>query len=357
MSELFIKFRSDNFTDYIRTPWAGRRIAQTFKSGLGLSLPSHIGESWEFSTSSELPSRCTGNFDGTFSDFLKTDNHAKIWLSKDHRGLWGSQCPLLIKYIDAAENLSVQLHPPINAPDLSVHESGKWESWLILSHNANSGIFIGLEAGVTREMLTDAIQGNRDIKPLLHFVPVHTGEAYVIPPRTIHALGAGVCVLEPQIMQPGKKAISLRLHDWNRKYDSHGNLSQSGKPRQLHLNEALRFIDFDALRGKDIEKNFRITPSVCLNNDAFKVVNYPLDPYLKTQILSGTGSYSEPPSHELEVILAMRGRIHLEIDDNGYDLTAGESAVIAASAQQIIIHCNHAKAYRAHCLPGLLLHT
>ena len=353
MSEQLIKFRSDNFTEYIRTPWAGCRIAQTLKSGLGLALPSRIGESWEFSTSSELPSRCTGSFEGTFSEFLKTRSHAQQWLSESHRRVWGSQSPLLIKYIDAAENLSLQLHPPIETSSLSSLESGKWESWLVLRHNSNSGIFLGLECGVSKENFIDTIHHGGDVLSLLHFVPVHTGELYVIPPSTIHMLGAGVCVLEPQIMQPGKKAVSLRLHDWNRRYDAHGNISQSGKPRELHLEEALKFIDFDAPRGRELEKLNRVEPRIILDNQDFRVVEFSLIPYLKAQVVSGTGTYFENASNELEVILVMQGHACVIVDDVSYELAAGESAAIAASARQVILQCKKARVYRAHCLPTL----
>ena len=353
MSEQFIKFRSDNFTEYIRTPWAGCRIAQTLKSGLGLALPSRIGESWEFSTSAELPSRCTGTFEGTFSDFLRNGKHSLQWLSDSHRKVWGNQSPLLVKYIDAAENLSLQLHPPIETSCLSSFESGKWESWLVLRHSSNSGIFLGLECGVSKEEFIDTIHYGGDVQSLLHFVPVHTGELYVIPPRTIHTLGAGVCVLEPQMMQPGKKAVSLRLHDWNRKYDAHGNVSESGKPRELHLEEALKFIDFDAPRGKELEKLNRVEPIIILDNHEFRVVEFSLIPYLKAQVLSGTGTYFEEPSHELEVILAMQGHVCVTVDNVSYELSAGESAAIAASAKQVILQCRKANVYRAHCLPAL----
>ena len=354
MIQRFIKFRPDNFTDHVRTPWAGRRIAQSLKDGLGLNLPPFIGESWEISTSNELPSRCVDTFDGgTFANFLNIDEHAQCWLSEKHRKIWKNNTPLLVKYIDAAENLSVQLHPPIKAKQLPREQSGKWESWLILRRNTQSGIYLGLEPHVTKEMFLDAVAGKRDIKPLLHFVPVYSGELFIIPPCTIHALGAGVCVLEPQLMQPGKKAISLRLHDWNRKYDQHGNLSQTGKPRQLHVETALKYIQFDDIRGKELEDKCRITPSIILENKDIRITEFPQIPWLMARFINGTGTVSQSFPGEMIFITVMQGKIQFELDGEHHELRHGESGAFAASVDEIVFSCTNAKVYMSHCLPDL----
>lgn len=357
MSLHFVKFRPDNFTAHVRTPWAGHRLVKTIKAGLGINLPPYIGESWEFSTSSELPSRCVGTFNGTFSEFLSENNRAESWLSPVHRSLWKTSSPLLIKYIDAADDLSVQLHPPIMTPELAPDTSGKWESWFILSRKKGAGIYLGLEAGVTREMFADAVKSGQNLRPYLHFVPVRVGEKYAIPPGTIHALGAGVCALEPQLLQPGKRALSLRLYDWNRHYDIHGNLSSSGQPRQLHVDEALKYMDVNCPSGQMLENQCRIEPEIILETSAFRIVNFSAAPYLNSRVISGTGEYLEKMPHELVCILLMQGEITLTIEGQTYHMRAGEAGVISAATNEVLLQCQKARIYMAYALPTFFLHS
>ena len=345
----FLKFRPDNFTDHVRTPWAGTRIARALKSGLGLNLPPRIGESWEFSTSAELPSHCQDVYDGTFASFLRS--HADEWLSDAHKLAWEKQSPLLVKYLDAAYDLSVQLHPPIETPDLPNNHSGKWESWLILANDPQAGIYLGIKPGITKGEFIDAVRSNRTLKPLLHFVPVHVGELYIIPPCTIHALGAGICALEPQLMQPGKIAVSYRLHDWNRLYDAHGNLTNIGKPRQLHIDESLRFIDFDAPRGEELEKRCRILPEILIDNGRMRVAQFSQKPCLIARVISGSGVWEDDRPQELTFISVMQGHAEINIDGTPYLMKTGESGAIAACAQTIKITATNARIYMAHCLP------
>lgn len=353
MIQRLIKFRPDNFTDHVRTPWAGRRIAQSLKDGLGLNLPPYIGESWEFSTASELPSKCANGFDGTFAEFLNTGDHAENWLSSNHRQVWGKHSPLLVKYIDSEEDLSLQLHPPIESKNLPQDQSGKWESWLVLRNAPQSGIYLGLNPHVTRDMFIDAVYGKRDLKPLLHFVKAYPGELYAIPPCTIHALGGGLCVLEPQLMQPGKKAISLRLHDWNRRYDRHGNHSSTGTARKLHIDEAMEYIDFDAVCGIELEKKCRMTPNILHETSNIRIVEFPQKPWLMARFITGTGSVSQTLPGEMLFVTVMQGSIHILIGDEEYDLKKGESCAIAASNDEMLISCTKARVYMAHCLPAM----
>lgn len=349
MGSNFLKFRPDNFTDYVRTPWAGTRIARVLKSKLGIALPPFIGESWEFSTSAELPSKCLDIYEGTFTSFLQT--HGGDWLSDAHRQAWGNQTPLLVKYIDAAHDLSVQLHPPIETPDMPDNLSGKWESWLVLASDPNAGIYLGIRPDVTPDEFIDAVHSNRSLKPLLHFVPVRPGDLYIIPPCTIHALGAGICALEPQLMQPGKIAVSYRLYDWNRRYDSKGNLCDSGKPRALHIDESLRFIDFDAPRGEALEKRCRILPKVLTDDGSLRVAEFSLRPCLIARILSGSGIWQDTLPHELMFLSVMQGQAEIDIDGTVQSIKAGESGAIAASAHNLKISADSARIYMAHCLP------
>src|SRR5208283_4546370 len=141
--------------------------------------------------------------------------------------------PLLVKFLDAAQSLSVQVHPNdeqaarLNPPDL-----GKTEAWYILSAEPGSLIYAGLRPGVDRQQLADAIRqgtcGN-----LLHQFEPQAGDCLFVPAGTVHALGAGLLVAEVQ----QSSDTTFRLFDWNR-------VGPDGKPRPLHVERGLAVVDF-----------------------------------------------------------------------------------------------------------------
>ena len=342
----FVKFYPDNYTDNVRTPWAGHRLVQFLKSGLIENAPERIGEFWEFSTCSDLPSRCQSPFQGDFADLLR--EHADIWLSRSHRNVWGDDTPLLIKYIDSEQDLSLQLHPPLRHEESADNQCGKWESWYVLNAEENAGIYLGLKHGVTREQFVRAIAECGDVKSLLRFVPVKRGDVFVIPPCTIHALGQGITVLEPQIIVPGKSAVSMRLYDWNRRYDALGNLSESGTSRKLHFESALPFIEFESIFDLEINK-IHVNPQISC--DALNHQCIEFAPSLNVNFLCGTGTYSWNGAGELTAVLVLKGQLDLEVDSNHYLLRSGESGAIAACAKQITFDCQNAVVIYMYCLP------
>ena len=355
MDSLFTRFKPDNYTAQQRTPWAGSRVVKTVKGALDCHFPKSVGEFWEFSTCSQLPSVCDAPQKCSFRELLQ--QHGDTWLSAAHRALWGNDTPMLIKYIDAALDLSLQLHPPIQADGLEVGCCGKWESWLILGHAPSAGIYLGLAPGVTKARFLEAIERNLPLKPLLHFVPVRRGEVYTIPPCTIHSLGADVCVIEPQLLMPGKSAVSLRLHDWNRLYDASGNLSANGSPRALHIQQALEFIDFNAPRGRIFSRQMRCLPDPVFNNRAINVYQITHAPCLRAKIIEGSGDYSFDLPGELTALMVIQGKVEFTVDGQTYRLRAGESGAIAASAQKARVVCNDCMIYLARCIPGMFCQT
>ncbi len=146
-----------------------------------------------------------------------------------------SHFPLLIKFLDAAQPLSVQVHPNdeqaarLNPPDL-----GKTEAWYILSADPGSTIYAGLRPGVDRQQLADAIRRGTCEELLHHFQP-KAGDCLFIPAGTVHALGAGLLVAEVQ----QSSDTTFRLYDWNR-------VGPDGKPRALHIEQGLAVVDFQS---------------------------------------------------------------------------------------------------------------
>ena len=134
--------RPDNFTPASRTPWGGRRIVETLKADAALEVPGPVGEAWELSVEPDFPSRLA---DGpTLDEILRADP-----------ALLGAEAAvgstaLLVKLVDAADDLSVQIHPMDSDPALAPDESGKPEAWYIIDAEPGAGLYLGFRDGVSR---------------------------------------------------------------------------------------------------------------------------------------------------------------------------------------------------------------
>ena len=149
------------------------------------------------------------------------------------RGFRGGAFPIMIKLIDATDRLSVQVHPDdALARSLGVGKNGKTECWLVLEDGGE--LYQGTRPGVDRAAFERALAGGRVAETLNHYVP-RAGDFYFMAARTVHALGAGCMVYELQQTLD----ITFRVWDW-------GRVGADGKPRAMHMKEALETIDFGA---------------------------------------------------------------------------------------------------------------
>lgn len=220
-----------NLTPPARTPWGGRRIAQVIKAGL-LDPDRIAGESWELSLGPELPSRLDGS-STTLAEAIAPETSA-----------------LLVKLLDAAQPLSVQIHPRDGDPGLAADESGKPEAWYVEHAEPGAGIWIGLAEHAGPESVARAIARGEDLSRELHFCEVAPGDFFSVEAGTPHAIGAGVTVVEPQRVLPGKRGVTYRYWDWNRLYD--------GAPRRLDVERALAVTDWARARGERLLEAIRI---------------------------------------------------------------------------------------------------
>src|SRR5581483_9365793 len=150
------------------------------------------------------------------------------WLARHDR------FPLLLKYIDARESLSVQVHPNDElARSIAGAPRGKSEAWVVVHAEPGSRIYAGLNEGVDRARLERAVADGTVVECLHSFEAV-VGDCIYLPAGTVHALGAGVTVFEVQQTSD----ITYRLYDWDR-VDA-----KTGRPRDLHIDTALACVDF-----------------------------------------------------------------------------------------------------------------
>jgi mannose-6-phosphate isomerase len=253
----------DNFTPPVRTPWGGRVILDRIKRGLPLSAEKRrypvVGESWEISVEPSFPSRIVG-LEGSprLDHVISLDPEAALGRSVAGRF---HGCPLLVKLLDAKRHLSVQVHPSDEYSGLRPDESGKPESWVVVAREPGAGLYLGLADGVEEGDVRTCLDRGDDLSRLLNFVPVEVGDCFEIAARTVHAVGPGVTLVEPQQVTPGRIGVTYRFWDWNRRYDAAGRDDPSGQPRPLHVEQSLAATDFGGLRGRAFVDSLRRDPT------------------------------------------------------------------------------------------------
>jgi mannose-6-phosphate isomerase len=208
--------------------WGGRRLGTVLHKPIGTA--SDYAESWELSDYHDKVSVVSeGPLAGTtLRDLVQT---RPIDLLGGAVGA-PDQFPLLVKFIDANEDLSVQVHPDDEKGRRLAGDRGKTETWVILAAEPGSLIYAGLKAGVGPDDFDAAIRSGR-VEPLLHRFGARAGVSILIEAGTVHAIGAGVLLAEIQQMSDA----TFRVFDWNR-------VGPDGKSRQLHISQAMESIDF-----------------------------------------------------------------------------------------------------------------
>ena len=206
--------------------WGGDKLRKFF--GKDTPAGKKIGESWELA---DLPNDKSVIINGELAGKTITEVLQKfpqqITGKKDYKPPFG----LLIKFIDAAEVLSVQVHPDSEAVKRLKTGDPKTECWYIIDTTTNACIYKGLKTGTSREQFAVSIKSDT-CSELLNKVFVKPGQCHFLPAGTVHAIGAGILIAE--IQTPSD--TTFRVFDWNR--------LQNGKPRHLHIEQALESINF-----------------------------------------------------------------------------------------------------------------
>jgi len=212
--------------------WGGQKLRQFF----GKDIPpfEKIGESWELA---DLPDDKSVIANGELAG-----QTLKQAISKYPKEITGDEnfsapFPLLIKFLDVEDVLSIQVHPDEHACRKMGKGQPKTECWYIISAAADAVIYKGLKKNVTKEQFAEAIQKD-SVAELLAKIPVKPGQCHLLPAGTVHSIGAGLLIAE--IQTPSD--TTYRLFDFNR-------VDDTGKPRQLHIREALESIHFDTSGG------------------------------------------------------------------------------------------------------------
>ncbi|MGZ5504145.1 MAG: type I phosphomannose isomerase catalytic subunit [Chthoniobacterales bacterium] len=274
--------------------WGGRRLEMLY--GKRLPAGSRIGESWEVVDRPDAQSVVrAGPWRGRTLHEIWREHRAEIFGNIPP----AERFPLLIKIIDAEEKLSLQVHPP-EAAAQELGGEAKTEFWYIAEAKWPAEIFVGLKKDRTRADIEEAL-ARGDVEEQLHRVTVATGDAMFLPSGRMHAIGGGNVIIEIQ----QNSDTTYRVFDWNR-------VDEAGAPRQLHLEQALRSIDF-----QDHEPGLvRPDGESLVRHDLFEVEKWDLH---SPREVSLPGTFA--------IVICLSG----EIDCAGMKFRAGEVFLVPAS--------------------------
>ena len=203
--------------------WGGEKL----KTQYGKKSDGIIAESWELSFHKDGESTADGGASaasGAYNGKPLKEIYSKADYGSDNQEL--PFFPVLIKFIDAKDSLSVQVHPGDGYALKNENQFGKTEMWYILGAEKGCGIYCGFKRNITKGEFRERINNNT-LTEVLNFIPVKRGEFYLINAGTVHAIGGGVTILEIQ----QNSNLTYRIYDYNRK-DANGN------PRELHIEKA-----------------------------------------------------------------------------------------------------------------------
>jgi mannose-6-phosphate isomerase len=291
------------YKDYL---WGGRK----FEDILGRPLePDKIyAESWEVADLDAGQSRVEdGPLRGALLHQLLL-SHGEDLLGRHHPR---PRFPLLLKYLDAKRRLSVQVHPDDDlAAQMRLADPGKSEAWVILQADPESTIWCGFNQAVDRQRLQRAVESG-DLECLLHQFKPKAGQCLYLPAGTVHALGDGLLVAE--IQQNSNN--TFRLFDWNR-------LGADGKPRPLHVQEALRAVDYSQLAVVPHEPapTDRAFVERLVHCDKFILDRWTL---LSTEAADGDG--------RCHILTVLEGSVGVDGDPAGRPLPLGRTVLLPAT--------------------------
>ncbi|MBR4028669.1 MAG: class I mannose-6-phosphate isomerase [Alistipes sp.] len=303
--------------------WGGQAILTKKGKAAGrLSKDKLYGESWDLSSVS-------GDISVVVNGFLKGNNLEEIievymgeLVGEKIFEQYGLEFPLLIKYLDCNDKLSVQVHPDDTLAEERHNSFGKTEAWYVVDCKPGASIYLGFkDLNLTREEYIAAVAESR-LEELLNRVEVKPGDVFFIPAGTVHALGAGLEVVEVQQTSD----VTYRIYDWDR-------VDSEGKSRELHTSLAVDAIDFEA-DAELLHRKYNLGKggeAKVIDCNYFSMTLHDVD---------GKKELDRSSLDSFVVYIALNGSVRIVADGAEETLAEGEVILIPAEANDIIIEGN-----------------
>jgi len=300
--------------------WGGTKLGTLLGKELESDL---IGESWELSgVTGNVSIVANGSFKGTTLTDLINRFPEEI-LGKSVFERFGKEFPILIKFIDAQKDLSIQLHPNDELARKRHNSFGKTEMWYIMDADKDAELIIGFKEDISKETYVDSLK-NDTLTDLLNYENVKEGDAYFISAGKIHAIGAGVLIAE--IQQTSDQ--TYRVYDYNRK-DAQGNL------RELHTELSIDAISY--VKQNDFKVSYQQDTNV-----SNPMVNCP---YFKTNFISLNKNikFDVSDRDSFTIYMCIDGDVKIANDFGSISIKKGETVLVPAITGHILLNSERAK--------------
>ena len=312
------------FTSILKeTVWGGEKLRSCYNKQTNSSS---VGESWELSGVKENISIISnGELAGvSLTEILRTDSIAILGERVVEK--FGTEFPLLIKFIDAQENLSIQVHPNDVLAKKRHNSFGKTEMWYILQNDPGAKLILGFNKELDKEeYLRKATNGT--IEDVLKYQEVTPNEAFLIPAGLVHSIGKGIVLIEVQQTSD----LTYRIYDYNRK-DKNGNC------RKLHIQDSVDAIDFSAKAVKMSEKMGNSSGMKCIAECK----------YFNVEIidLSLIKKYDIEDFKQIDsfvILICFDGHTTLKYDKGLEEITRCETVLLPAALKNTVLLTGDAK--------------
>ncbi len=300
--------------------WGGTKLNEELRKNIEGDF---IGESWELSgVEGSISKVANGKLKGiSLNELLET--YEAILLGKKVFNTYGTSFPILIKFLDAKKDLSIQLHPNDALAKERHNSLGKTEMWHVLQADDEANLIIGFNKDVSRQEYEDRLK-NDELEQILNYEKVSKGDTFFIKTGKVHAIGAGVLLAEIQQTSD----ITYRIYDWNRK-------DQDGNTRELHTELALDAIDY---KQKD---DFKVNYPKAAN----KINEMVQSPYFITNYLNIDTSCTLDTDQldSFSIYICVDGAATITNDFGSATLKKGETALIGANSTKVTFEAEKAE--------------
>lgn len=297
------------------TLWGGSALRERF--GKKAMAGTTVGESWEICGMPGASSVVANGFlrGNTLEEIMEVYMGDLVGDAVYEK--YGHEFPLLIKFIDAHDTLSIQVHPDDRLSSERHHAWGKTEMWYVIDASPGAVIYTGFRKRTTREEYMEHLHGKK-LAELINVTPVSRGDAFFIPAGMVHAIGAGVLLTEIQQTSD----VTYRIYDWDR-------TDATGKPREMHTSLALDAINF----GLDSANLIKKLPEL---NHPVKLAE---SPYFHTSLLQIDSPVIKDFSltDSFIIYICTESLAVIECFGHSEEIKAGETILIPASADSVAL--------------------
>jgi mannose-6-phosphate isomerase len=293
--------------------WGGNKLKSLLNKE---SLSECLGESWEVSCVEDNVSLVKNGFyakkplSGLINEYNVDLVGSKVY------DVFGNTFPLLLKFIDANKDLSVQLHPNDELAKERHNSFGKNEMWYVVQSDKDAKLITGFKKNINESIYQESIQ-NGNIIDLLRIEEVTKGDSFFIETGTIHAIGEGSLIAEVQQTSD----ITYRVFDWNRK-------DSKGKERELHNELALKAINYKTVESNRIKYDHGDSVSNMISNQYFKT-NYIHVNKRTIRNFCNLDSF--------KVYMCVNGKGSISVNSNKEFVSCGETVLIPAISKEVVL--------------------